>query len=80
MRSGLNGESKRRTPYVAGEAPGSAKPQPSKVAGTCMEMKVDRLLHPGPDTLTAKALSTVAAEDARGFFEHAGHRPTAHLL
>ncbi|HZG63506.1 MAG TPA: hypothetical protein VEY13_08330 [Rubrobacteraceae bacterium] len=34
----------------------------------------DRLLHPGPDTSTAKAPSAVTAEDARGFFEHAGHR------
>jgi len=26
------------------------------------------------------ALSAVSAADARGFFEHAGYRPTAHLL
>jgi transposase len=26
------------------------------------------------------ALSAVSAQDARGFFEHAGYRPTAHLL
>lgn len=26
------------------------------------------------------ALSTVTAEDARGFFEHAGYRPSGHLL
>jgi transposase len=26
------------------------------------------------------ALSAVTAEDARGFFEHAGYRPTGHLL
>jgi transposase len=26
------------------------------------------------------ALSAIAAQDARGFFEHAGYRPTAHLL
>jgi transposase len=26
------------------------------------------------------ALSAVTAADARGFFEHAGYRPTAHLL
>ena len=37
-------------------------------------------LSPGPDTFTAKALSAVAAADARGFFEHAGYPPTAHLL
>jgi transposase len=28
----------------------------------------------------AAALSAISAEDARGFFEHAGYRPTAHLL
>ncbi len=28
----------------------------------------------------AAALSAIGAEDARGFFEHAGYRPTAHLL
>jgi len=26
------------------------------------------------------ALSAISAEDAQGFFEHAGYRPTAHLL
>jgi hypothetical protein len=26
------------------------------------------------------ALSEISARDARGFFEHAGYRPTAHLL
>ena len=26
------------------------------------------------------ALAAVSAKDARGFFEHAGYRPTAHLL
>jgi transposase len=26
------------------------------------------------------ALSAITAQDARGFFEHAGYRPTAHLL
>lgn len=26
------------------------------------------------------ALSAVSAQDARGFFEHAGYRPTSHLL
>jgi transposase len=26
------------------------------------------------------ALSAVSSEDARGYFEHAGYRPTAHLL
>jgi transposase len=26
------------------------------------------------------ALSAISAQDARGFFEHAGYRPTAHLL
>ena len=26
------------------------------------------------------ALSAVSAQDARGFFEHAGYRPTGHLL
>jgi transposase len=26
------------------------------------------------------ALSAVTAADAQGFFEHAGYRPTAHLL
>ena len=26
------------------------------------------------------ALSAVSAEDVRGFFEHAGYHPTAHLL
>ncbi len=26
------------------------------------------------------ALSAISAEDARGFFEHAGYGPTAHLL
>jgi hypothetical protein len=30
MRSGLNGESKPRTPYVARDAPSSIKPQQSK--------------------------------------------------
>src|SRR5215203_5244687 len=34
----------------------------------------------GPDTPTAKALSAVTAAAARGFFSHAGYRPTAHLL
>jgi transposase len=28
----------------------------------------------------AAALCAIGAEDARGFFEHAGYRPTAHLL
>jgi transposase len=28
----------------------------------------------------AAALSAIGAEDARGYFEHAGYRPTAHLL
>jgi hypothetical protein len=28
----------------------------------------------------AAALSAVSAADARGFFEHAGYRPTGHLL
>ena len=28
----------------------------------------------------AAALSAVSARDARGFFEHAGYRPTGHLL
>ncbi len=28
----------------------------------------------------AAALSAISAQDARGFFEHAGYRPTAHLL
>jgi transposase len=28
----------------------------------------------------AEALSAISAQDARGFFEHAGYRPTAHLL
>ena len=28
----------------------------------------------------AAALSAVTAADARGYFEHAGYRPTAHLL
>jgi transposase len=28
----------------------------------------------------AAALSAITAEDARGFFEHTGYRPTAHLL
>ena len=37
MRSGRNGESTPRTPSLAGEAPSSAKPQPSKVAGNRME-------------------------------------------
>jgi transposase len=31
------------------------------------------------DTIGA-ALCAITAEDARGFFEHAGYRPTAHLL
>jgi len=31
------------------------------------------------DTIGA-ALSAITAEDAQGFFEHAGYRPTAHLL
>jgi transposase len=26
------------------------------------------------------ALAAVSAKEARGFFEHAGYRPTAHLL
>ena len=26
------------------------------------------------------ALSEISAQDARGFFEHAGYRPTGHLL
>ena len=26
------------------------------------------------------ALSALSAQDARGFFEHAGYRPTGHLL
>jgi transposase len=29
---------------------------------------------------TGAALSAITAEDVRGFFEHAGYRPTAHLL
>src|SRR5436305_9963667 len=37
MRSGRNGASKPRNPYPAGQAPNSAQPQPSKVAGNCME-------------------------------------------
>ena len=28
----------------------------------------------------AAALCAIGAEEARGFFEHAGYRPTAHLL
>jgi FAD/FMN-containing dehydrogenase len=33
-----------------------------------------------PDTPTAEALSALTATDATSFFEHAGSRPTAHLL
>src|SRR5215210_1314963 len=37
MRSSSNGgESMPRSQHLAGEAPSSAKSQPSKVAGTCM--------------------------------------------
>ena len=35
MRSGLNGASKPRNPYLAREAPSFTKPQPSKFTGGC---------------------------------------------
>ena len=37
MRSFLNGERQPRNPYLAREAPSSAKPEPSKFAGDRME-------------------------------------------
>jgi hypothetical protein len=46
MRCGLNGERKPRNPqnpYLPREAPSSAKPEPGKVAGNCMEWTSGRL-------------------------------------
>jgi transposase len=42
-----------------------------KAAGRAKEALVEAI---------GAALSEISARDARGFFEHAGYRPTAHLL
>jgi transposase len=42
-----------------------------KAAGRAKEALVEAI---------GAALSEISARDARGYFEHAGYRPTAHLL